>query len=290
MVILVRYGEIALKSRFVRRQFTDALVGNIHQAFAAAGQECITSRDQGRLYVRSDDQEAAVSILSRVFGIVSVSQAVETEATVEAVCREGVSLATGILTRGMSFAVRARRTGSHAFTSQDVAVALGRAVQEAVEGTVVDLTDPQMELHVEVRGPKAYLFTEKVPGPGGLPLGTQGKVLAVVNDERDAVAAWMMMKRGCRVVVVTTEGGGREAKALGLWDPNLKATTDSADALERVAAREGAEALISGGDLPAVKAGEELPTFHPTVGMTDSQVSELWERIRSEGQPDEEAE
>src|SRR2546428_6194591 len=78
MVLLVRFGEIALKSRFVRRQLRDRLVANIQDLFAAEGIECLTRADHGRIYVDVDDVPAASGALKRVFGIVSFSTAQET--------------------------------------------------------------------------------------------------------------------------------------------------------------------------------------------------------------------
>ena len=78
MVLLVRFGELALKSRFVRRQLRDRLVANIQDLFASEGIECLTRADHGRIYVDVDDLPAATSALSRVFGIVSFSPARET--------------------------------------------------------------------------------------------------------------------------------------------------------------------------------------------------------------------
>src|SRR5436309_3546705 len=77
MVLLVRFGELALKSRFVRRQLRDRLVANIQDLFAAEGIECLTRADHGRIYVEVDDVPAASAGLRRVFGIVSFSPAPE---------------------------------------------------------------------------------------------------------------------------------------------------------------------------------------------------------------------
>src|SRR5436309_13276018 len=77
MVLLVRFGELALKSRFVRRQLRDRLVANIQDLFAAEGIECLTRADHGRIYVDVDDVPGASGALRRVFGIVSFSSARE---------------------------------------------------------------------------------------------------------------------------------------------------------------------------------------------------------------------
>src|SRR2546421_13115593 len=75
MVLLVRFGELALKSPYVRRHLRDRLVANIQDLFEAEGVECLTPADHGRVYVDVDDVPAASSALRRVFGIVSFSPA-----------------------------------------------------------------------------------------------------------------------------------------------------------------------------------------------------------------------
>src|SRR5436309_2067487 len=94
MVLLVRFGEIALKSRFVRRQLRDRLVANIQDLFAAEGVECITDSDEARVYVYADDVARARSILTRVFGVVSISPAVETHADLASLRHVVLSVAT----------------------------------------------------------------------------------------------------------------------------------------------------------------------------------------------------
>ena len=81
----------------------------------------------------------------------------------------------------------------------------------------MDLHHPDLVVYVEVRDRRAYVFSEYLDGPGGLPMGSQGKVVALIRDERDALAAWMMMKRGCRVLFLVEN---EEAmRILERWDP-----------------------------------------------------------------------
>src|SRR2546425_7246874 len=83
MVILVRFGELALKSPFVRRQLRDRLVANIQDLFAAEGVECITEADEARVYVHVDDVAKARTILGRVFWVVSISPATQGHADLD---------------------------------------------------------------------------------------------------------------------------------------------------------------------------------------------------------------
>src|SRR3972149_3676291 len=125
MVLLVRFGEIALKSRFVRRQLRDRLVANIQNMFAAEGVECVTEADEARVYVHTADIERARGILGRVFGVGSMSPATEPHAALSSRTAAVLLEAGRALQPGISFALRGRRTGSHPSTSQDLARDIG---------------------------------------------------------------------------------------------------------------------------------------------------------------------
>ncbi len=134
-------------------------------------------------------------MISRVFGVKSLSPVrayvfKELNDIVNAAVKEWSDLI-----RGKRFAVRVHRVGSHNFTSMDVAKAVGAALKPFSAG--VDLERPDIELFIEVRDDKAYLFTEVINGPGGLPLGSEGRLLALISGGFDSpVAAWFMMRRG----------------------------------------------------------------------------------------------
>jgi len=100
------------------------------------------------------------------------------------------------------FAIKCRRVGDHDFTSQEMAAFCGGVVRKRVLAPV-DLTNPELTIFVEVRGDDTFIYHEKIPGPGGLPLGTQGKVVCLVSSGIDSpVAAYLMMKRGCEVIAL----------------------------------------------------------------------------------------
>ena len=228
--VLVRYGELALKSRRVRAKFTAQLREFILESFRVADLDCVVEHDGGHLYVYSSDLDAAAQRLRRVFGVVSISPAVRVEARdVEALVGHVVAYSRQVLEPGASFAIRARRAGTHPFTSMDLAKAAGAAVLEAFEkGVSVDLTDPDVELEVEVRGPVAYLYHRRRSAVGGLPPGSQGRVLCPVRTTGDVLAAWLLMRRGCAAVVIVPEGdeGARDlAGTLLGWDPRIEVRT-----------------------------------------------------------------
>ena len=105
--------------------------------------------------------------------------------------------------RAQKFAIKCRRVGKHDFTSQEMAAHCGGVVRDRILAPV-DLTNPDLTIFVEVRDDDTYIFHEKIRGPGGLPLGTQGKVvLFCFSSGIDSpVAAYLMMKRGCEVIVL----------------------------------------------------------------------------------------
>lgn len=287
MVLLVRFAEIALKSRFVRRQLRDRLVGNIQDVFAAEGVECVTEADEARIYVHTDDVARARDILTRVFGVVSVSPARETTANLEAVRDLVLQEAANLLAPGRSFALRTRRAGSHPFTSMDLARDCGRAILDAHPACRVDLDNPDVEMHVEVRQNRAFVFHERWSGPGGLPLGSQGRALAFVDSEAGMVAAWMGMKRGCRVTVAAPgDGGHPDVLPLRRWDVRLKALdAASLDRLEDRVRLARADALFLGtrwadfdrGRRPSVS----VPIFEPVIGLSEIDIADLGKRIRA---------
>ncbi|CAD7770179.1 tRNA sulfurtransferase [Candidatus Methanoperedenaceae archaeon GB37] len=202
-VVIVRYDEIALKGRYVRNRYERALVNNLKMMLERGGARYTgITRERGRIFIHTSD-ERVIGLASRVFGVASVSPALTTTSRLMDIGWLAARVGDSVIGDGESFAVRSRRTGSHDFTSRDVAVHCGDAILKEMgeRGVYVDLTSPQHEIHVEVRGENAYVYNRIERGVGGLPLGTQGKMIALLSGGIDSpVAAWLMMKRGCEIV------------------------------------------------------------------------------------------
>ena len=288
MVLLVRFGELALKSRYVRRQLRDRLVANIQDLFASEGVECVTESDEARVYVHVNEPAKALAILGRVFGVVSLSPATEVHADLDSLRKAVRSEAATALSVGQSFALRPRRVGTHPFTSQDLARELGDDVRRDHPKVRVDLDDPDVEIHVEVRHNRAFVFREIRAGPGGLPLGSQGRALAVVQDQAGMVAAWMGMKRGCRTVIAASNGEDFEdfVEPLRKWDVRLKTLDLPANGdlgeLVRIAR---AEAVFLGTRWdefdPKTRPEVGVPIFEPVIGLTEEGIGKIAARIRT---------
>lgn len=201
-LIIVRYGEIGVKSPKVRRRFENKLISNIKSKI-----NCKIEINQGRVFLYPENYEDAEAALSKVIGIVSYSPAVSTKTdfdSIEETLNKYVDnlLSEGLFDETKSFAVRGRRVGNHKFTSQEMAGFCGSVIVKKT-GAPVNLSKPDFEFFVEVRDEKTYIFHEKIPGLGGLPVGTQGKVVALVSGGIDSpVAAFLMMKRGCEIIVL----------------------------------------------------------------------------------------
>jgi thiamine biosynthesis protein ThiI len=204
-------GEISIKSRRTRARFQKRLVGNLQDAFDSEGVDATTEDTWSRFYV-SAPNERVFGPLSRVFGVSSFSPLL---ASCEAELERIVSLGTDLFgeqVKGRRFAVRARRHGSHDFNSADVMRDLGTALNP---GATVDLGRPDVVARVEVRGERAYFYGERMPGQGGLPLGVQGKALALISGGFDsAVAAWMVLRRGVALDYVFCNLGGAAYKRM----------------------------------------------------------------------------
>jgi tRNA uracil 4-sulfurtransferase len=194
-VWLVRYGELALKSPGVRDMWERQLTKNIREILPPG---CKVSRDRGRIWINGPIDPGR---LGKVFGIVSFSPC--RTCSLDGIKEELIRYMGDLDPGTRSFALRVRRTGKHTMSSQEYARELGDAVGKAFPELSVDLTNPGITIHLEIRDDHCYLYHEVFPGPGGLPLGVEGTLVALLSGGIDsAVAIWMMMKRGCRIVPV----------------------------------------------------------------------------------------
>ncbi|MCJ7443298.1 MAG: tRNA 4-thiouridine(8) synthase ThiI [Methanotrichaceae archaeon] len=194
-IVLVRYGEIALKDKWTRQNWEKILAGNISFNIRSEGIKAKISRKEGRIFIHTSDPQAG-KIASRVFGVVSISPAQSVNPDLSEISKSAVSIASNI--KPSSFAIRPRRSGG-TLASEEIGRIVGEAVRNATCSSV-DLDNPDLEIFVEARRDKAYIFTEIIKGMGGLPVGSQGKMLTLISGGIDSpVAAWMMMKRGCPI-------------------------------------------------------------------------------------------
>lgn len=274
---LLRYGEIGIKSRPVRRRFEDQLEANLKHAFAERGATAVIDRTWGRFYLESPDPETAREVIHRTFGLVHGSPVEVVDADVEAIADQVRELAPGHVHPGESFAIRARRTGDHGFGSPDVARRAGEVVLEEVPEAEVDLDEPDREIHVEVRHDEAFVFTEFIEAPGGLPLGSQGRIVVPISGPRGPAAAWLAMRRGAEVHALVPAEAADLVEVLAPWAPGMRYTLLEGDwsaeglrtAAELLAQREHANAVaLSEHESRADESqGVEMPVLRPLAGL-----------------------
>ncbi len=201
-VIIARYGELGIKSPRVRRRFENKLVSNIKSSF-----ECEIKVIQGRVFIKPANYDEALDKLAKVFGIVSFSPAITTITDFDKIAEDMEIYvdkleSDGLISSKTPFAIRSRRVGEHDFSSQELGAFAGSVVVGKI-GAPVDLTNPQMEIFVETRQDETFIYHQKIAGPGGLPVGTQGKLIVLLSGGIDSpVAAYMMMKRGCQITAL----------------------------------------------------------------------------------------
>lgn len=201
-LIIARYGEIGLKSPRVRGRFERQLKSNIKTAF-----ECKIKISQGRIYIHPKNFDEALIKLKRIFGIVSFSPAIHTKTSYEDIENDlgkytEKLISENLISSKTKFAVRCRRVGDHDFSSQEMAGFAGSVVRKMIDAPV-NLSNPDIKIFLEVREDETYIFHEKIKGPGGLPLGSQGRLVALISSGIDSpVAAYLMMKRGCAITAI----------------------------------------------------------------------------------------
>lgn len=201
-LILVRYGEIALKGKN-QRFFLKKLRQNIKDCLKKNGISGEAQALGGRLYVYTDVVEEALGALQRVFGIVSLSPARQVALDIEEIKAEALALAHDAgLDESRSFRIDARRADkTFPLKSPEINRLVGAHVQQATKARV-DLSDQaDLSIGIEIARGHALLFGRKIPGPGGLPLTSEGRAVALISGGIDSpVAAWLTMKRGCGVI------------------------------------------------------------------------------------------
>lgn len=197
-VYLIRYSEIGLKGPRARKSMENTLIANIKAVLVSHGNLSIENT-RGRLFLETDAPEDFVKeSLTSVFGIKSFSRVHKYSFETKEELIDIILDHFRDLVDGKTFAVRCRRSGSHAFTSLDIEKLAGELLFPYSSG--VNLKKPEVTVNIEVREDSAFLFSEIVSGPGGLPLPSQGTMIGLMSGGIDSpVATWFMMKRGALV-------------------------------------------------------------------------------------------
>jgi len=196
-VVVVRYGEIFLKSEYVRRKFKDLLARNILYKLGANGLEAELTHSRHRIFLITSKPRACARLTCEVFGVSSTSPAKRTESEIGNLEEYTARYAGENVGSAKTFACRVKRL-DYPIDSQTLESRIGARIQKLTK-LKVDLTDPDLKVEVDIRSDTAYVFHERLKGLGGLPYGSQKSLAATVNSPLDVLACWLMMGRGCKI-------------------------------------------------------------------------------------------
>ncbi len=205
---LVKYGEIGIKGKN-RFKFEDALIRQIRLALRKIDGEFEIVREHGRIYVDmigEYDYEDTVDALKRVFGLVTICPVVRfADRDMESVKRGAVEYMQQVYgDEKKTFKVFTRRIDkSYPGTSETISADLGEVILNACPNLTVNVRNPEIPLHVEIRNEGISIYSISIPGPGGMPVGTNGRAMLLLSGGIDSpVAGYMIAKRGVLIEAV----------------------------------------------------------------------------------------
>ena len=204
---LIKYAEIAIKGKN-RYIFEDALVDQIRYQLRNVEGIFKVVKEMGRIFVYPQgdfDYEEAVEAMKRVFGIYGICPAVVLEDQgFEQLSKDVADYVKKVYgEKSLTFKVNTRRNKkTYPMQSMEVSSGLGSVILDACPNMKVDVHNPQVTVNVEIRN-KIYLYSENIPGPGGMPLGTNGRAMLLLSGGIDSpVAGYMIAKRGVTIDAV----------------------------------------------------------------------------------------
>ncbi|HEC24031.1 MAG TPA: tRNA 4-thiouridine(8) synthase ThiI [Chloroflexi bacterium] len=219
---IVRYAEMALKKKN-RLAFEKQLMANIRRVLGLSEKQ--VTRQIGQILVRVEPERADESRekLATVFGIAWFTEVVTCPNTFDAITETALEAAREVLDEHQTFAVRAARANkSLPFTSDDINRRVGTLVREQT-GAQVNLSNPDVTIYISVRDEETFIYTRRFQGPGGLPVGTSGKVLSLISGGFDSIASsYLLARRGAQVdflhfYVFPRKEGVLQTKMPRLW-------------------------------------------------------------------------
>lgn len=203
---LIKYAEIGLKGNN-RYLFENALRDRVAEVLAPRG-EYIVTKEQGRIFVECPDNydyEETVEAIQRVFGISSFSPVVVIDSSEWEDLKNGVGDYVGSMypDKKFTFKVMAKRADkNYPMTSPEICSEMGAYLLKRFPELTVDVHEPDVQVTVEIRN-KSYVYSLVIPGPGGMPVGTNGKAMLLLSGGIDSpVAGYMISKRGVSMSAV----------------------------------------------------------------------------------------
>jgi len=317
-VVLVSSAEFVLKSSHVRRSLEQRLIDDIRFALRKSNICDFTiGKVAGRIVVGGiSEAESAARIIARIFGVACAIPAIKVECSTDSVLSAIRQTAIDSLGIGQTFAVRCHRSASNPVSTRDVEKESGSQILHALADRKVrvNLTEPDVLISVDFSAKEAYLFTTRFPGPGGLPLSSEWKMLAIMDTPLSVLAAYVMMRRGCLTQLLIPCSGvdirfnaeRQMAQARKLRDfvtrerypgyvLDLDALPHAANLIRRICVEFASQRRFRGvvfadarGPIGSSSYLNQrsrdlgVPIFQPLIGFSEKEVIELGELLRVE--------
>lgn len=206
-ILMIKYGEIILKG-LNRPKFEDKLIKNIKYRLYSLGEIKVT-KIQAMVYIEplseNYDYDKAIKRLTKVFGILYISRAKKLEKNIDIIKEEALKCLEKDKINGRTYKVEAKRSDkSFPMKSPEIQQEVGAYLYDRFYNELkVDVKNPDITVQIEVKPEGAYVYSEKIAGPGGLPLGINGKCALMLSGGIDSpVAGYMIAKRGIDLIAV----------------------------------------------------------------------------------------
>ena len=205
-MILCKLGEVVLKG-LNRRSFEDKLMSNVNRRVSKCGNFRVYSK-QSTIYVEPKDDEcdieAAFESCKKVFGIIAVSKALPCEKDIQKIISAAKNYLACEMRTARSFKVESKRADkTFPLTSIQISQQVGGALHQAFPTCEVNVHDPELVVHIEIRDDAAYVHGPAEEGAGGLPIGMGGRAVSLLSGGIDSpVASYMMAKRGVQLEMI----------------------------------------------------------------------------------------
>ncbi len=205
-MILLKQGEIVLKG-LNKKNFEQKLMANIVRRIKPFGDYRVYCL-QSTIYVEPKnedcDLDGALDALRTVFGIISISRAAACEKDPDAIAAKAIEYLAEDMRAARSFKVESKRSDKRfPMTSIELSQHVGGLLSEAFPDTEVDVREPELTVHVEVRDLAAYVHSAALPGAGGMPVGSNGRAVSLLSGGIDSpVSTYMIAKRGVHIIPV----------------------------------------------------------------------------------------
>lgn len=317
--IIIKYGELWLKSEPVRRLFARTLADNVRLMLKSNGVRDFGLERTRDMLILESKSKKPLEVLKRTFGISWFTEAIEAKPEMKSM-ENAVREFARKIGREQTFAIRAsRQDKSLPFTSRDIEIEMGKHVSRKV-----DLSKPDVTIFLEAKKDKVYVYSEKIKGAGGLPYGVSGRTFSLISGGIDSpVASWLMMKRGCavdfvhfyadekdagKVVNILRKLSGYSPFRLTLYSVPFKKIQENISgkckrrftcvlckrlmyrAAEALAKETKAKALVTGENLAQVasqtldnlaanEGAVSLPILRPLLGMDKEEIISLAKRV-----------